>query len=616
MNVFTILFLSIFTYLPTNDYAENIIDSRIEEVIVNPSSAQIKRRTELFKVKTKNSDYIIRGLSPFLRKEDALVKLKGNGVINSVKYRRNFMLEQEFKKSIVDYESRIKFTKDSIEQIQLELKALETQRDFLHSNKLIKGDNAVLGLKDFKEVSSFYRDEMKSILLSIHEKGKMVTRYNKILGSLQHQLTELRPKSNEIPYDAIVRISAKNGETLSVELSYQVTRAGWYSSYDCRVKSDNEHLTLIHKANVYQQTGEDWSNVILSFSNEEPLASKNFPVLKPIYVPQSGYTFSRGKSKYYGPYISTVSGYITDREGLPLIGANVLVQGTKIGVITDIDGHYNLSMPAGHRNVCVSYVGYNTKYLDVTQPQLDVILLEGLQLEEIVVTGHGSANKRAKKEQKKYNYTLPGAQVTESSLSFRFTMNDPYSILNDSKNNEIVLRQINLNSIMKYRAAPKLSDYAFLTAYVENWEDKKLLRGNMNLYLDDTYVGKSLLDPGVIKDKLEISLGTDSNILVKSDRKYFFRSKKFFSGKQKTQLIYHIKVKNQKKQDIQIEVWDQIPVSTDKEIKVNPYKMSPDFQLNKDTGIGRWNMIIKENETIELDLGFELSHPKHYVFRY
>lgn len=86
----------------------------------------------------------------------------------------------------------------------------------------------------------------------------------------------------------------------------------------------------------------------------------------------------------------TVSGVVSDLDGLALIGANVLVEGTTIGTITDIDGSFSIDLPANNNTLVFSYTGYEVKTIDVTgQNSVMVTLSEGKLLDEVVVTALG-----------------------------------------------------------------------------------------------------------------------------------------------------------------------------------------------------------------------------------
>ena len=60
-----------------------------------------------------------------------------------------------------------------------------------------------------------------------------------------------------------------------------------------------------------------------------------------------------------------ITGQVLDEQGEPLIGVNVLVEGTSIGAITDMDGNFSLEAPVGS-TLNISYVGYTPKTLKVS----------------------------------------------------------------------------------------------------------------------------------------------------------------------------------------------------------------------------------------------------------
>ncbi|MFD2516908.1 SusC/RagA family TonB-linked outer membrane protein [Salinimicrobium flavum] len=86
----------------------------------------------------------------------------------------------------------------------------------------------------------------------------------------------------------------------------------------------------------------------------------------------------------------TVTGTVTDSEGLPLPGVNVLIENTNRGVQTDFDGNYSILASEGE-TIVFSYIGFETARMEVTQnARIDVTLSEdAAELEEVVVTAYG-----------------------------------------------------------------------------------------------------------------------------------------------------------------------------------------------------------------------------------
>ena len=94
-----------------------------------------------------------------------------------------------------------------------------------------------------------------------------------------------------------------------------------------------------------------------------------------------------------------IFGKVTDGDGEPLIGATVIIKGTSNGTTCDVDGNYQLFVPAGYNILVFSYTGYATSEIDKSSAtknnrQINVSLYEGAQLDEIVVTGYGISKER------------------------------------------------------------------------------------------------------------------------------------------------------------------------------------------------------------------------------
>lgn len=91
-----------------------------------------------------------------------------------------------------------------------------------------------------------------------------------------------------------------------------------------------------------------------------------------------------------------VSGRVTSETGQPLQGVSVFIKGTPTGTTTNSNGEFTLSAPA-NGTLTVSYVGYATQEVTINnQASLNITLLPaaGTQLEQVVVVGYGTANKR------------------------------------------------------------------------------------------------------------------------------------------------------------------------------------------------------------------------------
>ena len=91
-----------------------------------------------------------------------------------------------------------------------------------------------------------------------------------------------------------------------------------------------------------------------------------------------------------------VSGTLTDENDMPLPGVNIVVKGTTIGAITDMDGQYMITAPSADAVLVFSYVGYSTQEIPVgNQTTISLALAPDLtSLDEVVVIGYGEATRK------------------------------------------------------------------------------------------------------------------------------------------------------------------------------------------------------------------------------
>ena len=148
-----------------------------------------------------------------------------------------------------------------------------------------------------------------------------------------------------------------------------------------------------------------------------------------------------------------ISGVITDANGEPVIGANVIESGTVNGTITDLNGKYSLEV-SPNSTLQITYVGYDTQEIKIGgQTTINIELKEDSQaLEEVIVVGYGV--------QKKVNLTGAVSQVSSKVLENR-------PITNLSQGLQGVVPNLNINNSdgnstakMNIRGAATISDDA------------------------------------------------------------------------------------------------------------------------------------------------------------
>ena len=94
---------------------------------------------------------------------------------------------------------------------------------------------------------------------------------------------------------------------------------------------------------------------------------------------------------------STVRGSVKDENGEPLAGVSVLVKGTQVGTVTDIDGTFTLGgVPAGANTLVFSFIGMETKEVPLSANVNIVMAPDSETLDELVVVAYGVAKRAGK----------------------------------------------------------------------------------------------------------------------------------------------------------------------------------------------------------------------------
>ena len=227
---------------------------------------------------------------------------------------------------------------------------LATTEDILaRTTKLIEG-NADSNPK--KEISS-----AELIKLVEYYTAKVET-LKKTLYALQlkksgtdEKINQLNTRINEINEDGnayastttigqiILQVMTKVATTADFEVSYFTRNAGWIPTYDVRVKTIDNSISLSYKASVTQTTGIDWKNVKLSLSTSNPNLGSTVPELTPwylnLYVPVL-YKQMRSAAKALKDYTpGTV--VTTSSEGYAMMDEDKTVEDSNVGAYTSVN---------------------------------------------------------------------------------------------------------------------------------------------------------------------------------------------------------------------------------------------------------------------------------------
>ena len=294
------IFLSIILLIMVNGASaqtEKEIKADIKHVTVFPDRAQIVHETAVSFLPGK-SVLKLSGLSPYIDAQSIQVKGFGEFTILSVNQQNNYLQNLEDSPEVKNIRSQIENLQIKVEDETVALSSLQEKEDFLIANRAILIKETTFSLEQLKNVMDLYTNNMDQISLTRLKKQRLIKDYNKEIAALQQQLTGKLGKQQLPSGEILVTVSTDKQVTGKLTFSYVVSNAGWYPSYDIRVDDIKNPVAIFYKANVFQNSGVEWKDVKLSFSNATPWVAGDMPVLNPWFV------------DFYNPII--IRGYASD----------------------------------------------------------------------------------------------------------------------------------------------------------------------------------------------------------------------------------------------------------------------------------------------------------------
>ena len=577
--------------------ADKEITSTIKNITIYTQGAQIENEAT---VQLQQGQMVLKfiGLSPYIKKES--VRIEGDGLftIQNVQHQNDFVNELEKNSETAAIRTKIEEFQNKIEYEQTLINILIDKMDFLKTNKEVTGKDQAINPDVFNSLNLIYGSNIESLTLEKLKKERLLKEYNKEINKLNYQLNYLNNR-NDLPSGTIiVSIDAKQSKSSKIILSYLVDNARWYPSYDIRFISIDKPLIVTYKANISQNTGVDWTNVNIVLSTAKTNISAQIPTLSPFYL-----------QFYYPEY--DVSTALQGR-----------VAGVQVSESPDAIRENNMISIRG-----VSTLDGNNKPLYVVDgvPRDDISYLNPDEIGSIEVLKDASATaiygskgsngvvlvttKSRDNDVEEENTSLPLTVTSRREISNEYSIETPQTIISNDKANTIIFKETKLNSTFEYQTIPLLTEHVFLVGKINDWYKTDLLDGEANIYLENSYVGKSMINTQQFKDTLDISFGVDNNINVKREKLTDFSESQLIGANRKVTMAYKLTLRNNKTYPVSAKVFDQIPVTTIKDIQVETIDITGGKQ-NVNTGMVEWDLELQPNEVKDLIIKYSVKYPK------
>ncbi|MFN5706285.1 MAG: DUF4139 domain-containing protein [bacterium] len=202
-------------------------------------------------------------------------------------------------------------------------------------------------------------------------------------------------------------------------------------------------------------------------------------------------------------------------------------------------------------------------------------------------------------------------ETSESMNKIEYHITKSYDIVSGTGVKIVEIQTKSAKANYRYVTIPKLDNKAYLIASINDWDKLMLTNAEANVFINGAFISKTVINPAIIEDSLEFSLGDDESIKVERKLVNDQNSSKTIGSTKKINQKYEISVRNTKSKAIKIDVLDQIPLSGDKSIEIT--YTAQDGSIEPGTGKLTWSYTINSEETKKMSYQFEIKYPKKMI---
>lgn len=562
-------FVFLLLVLPFISFGQSVhkqnVPSNIDEVKLYLTAGQMNHKQPVQLKKGRNK-LIFPGISAYADPQSIQFIGSGTYRLVSVSTEMDFLAAEQFN-------PRISVLKDSLESLQDEwqftndqMDAFQAEKSLMNTNRDLGGQSQNLTVQQIKEAGEYFRKrtlEINQELSKLRKKERFLTTE---IQDMRAQLVELNYNENQRSNQVVVLLDLDQAATMDTELKYLVTDCGWAATYDLSAQDISGKINLKYKAQVYNNTGNDWTDVKLTLSTADPKLSASHPQLSPWYLSENyAVTGSIGKQKYYAPV--------------------QVQQDYRQGVVSNLnwanDRVYDNYFESGNINQ-----GFNKSgYFDRSQADLGRL-----------------------KDVNAQNVQMRSIDISE--LSTEFEIKNTFSCPSDMKPYTVDVKDVDLDATFSHVTVPKLDRSAFLMANIIGWQDLELIPGPTNVYFGGVYVGVSQIDTRNVSDTLSLSFGRDDKVIVMRKLKKEFSTKRVMGNYKRDSYMYEVAIRNNRSTPINIEIYDQVPISQSSQITVSEDQIS-NGEKNDETGEVKWRVNVVAGNVVSREIGYTVKYPKN-----
>ncbi len=545
---------------PVGANAESL-DSTVKNVTVFSDRARVMRRA-VAEVTTEPTVFAFRKLPGWV--DDGSVRVSASaGRIVDVRVERSF-LARATDETWIKAEAHHKTLTDKLAALDDEVAVLNAQKAQIESIKAFSLDKITkdtmigdISVSSYGDVLTFISDSLRATA-----KARRAVKHKRdaIMPSFEasnRRLQELKSLRQLEETTVLVTMQSSQTAQSTIDVAYMLPGATWEPKHELRVSTSNaKKVEVISFAVVTQTSGEDWGDAEISFSTQSSVQSVRIPELEALTLGDT-HKATRRLTRSMSSFSRAQQAYQSQNQ----LWNKVHQKSSRHSERIALDRAYQS----------------NIEYLQVIQGKT-VKIFETLQ-------------KRGTTAQ----YKATAAPT----------------IRGDGHPVRMRIGRSQLTSSQRIVAVPEQSLNAARTLEMTNSTNQSFLPGQVALYQDGTFLGMTDIDFIAQGESfaLFVSVADHLKLSRKLDRKHSSLSHK---RRARMKIAFNVTVENLSDKDSEVTLADRIPVSENRDIKVENVRISDGGKPDR-SGILHWELALKPKEKRTFHIRYEVEYPSELV---
>lgn len=236
------------------------------------------------------SEVVFTNVAGRLNEQSLSIAASNGAMVLSTTLRNDYLIDEALSPRAQELKDELEAAQRRREGMQIQLNVIAEQIQVLQANRTLVQGNGSVNAAEIARMLDLIATRMTAALKDQAQINVDIKKLDEDIQKLMQQMEEERSRGYQPGGQIVVRFYSPQATTSQIQMSYVVNDAGWVPAYDLNVTQVGEPIKFTYKANVFQNTGINWTNVKLTLSTGNPSQGVQMPQLYPwqlsIYDPK------------------------------------------------------------------------------------------------------------------------------------------------------------------------------------------------------------------------------------------------------------------------------------------------------------------------------------------